>query len=222
MNAKVITGCTRKCRPCGIVVTITHSHWKTKTVTATETEKLVTLACKLFYSISLPHWFGWSEFLHGKAWLYSRPCSCYRAHWKNRGWIVTKIIHRYIWALPFSLCTYKCKFAGAKHPHVPHGMSAALRVTVCSYLWWRTMEIGRNFFHVTHCVCIFPLPSTLSRMSITGCLGSPMMTPVGPALTMSALKNSEFSGMPSSTIVTLKCSRLLPGWKVISKGPLGI
>ena len=60
-------------------------------------------------------------------------------------------------------------------------------------------------------ICICYLLSTLSRISITGCLGSPMMTPVGSALTMSALKNSEFSGMPSSTMVTLKSSLLVPG-----------
>ena len=44
----------------------------------------------------------------------------------------------------------------------------------------------------------------------------------GLARLTSALKNSKFSGMASLTIVTLKSCRLLPGGKVISKGPLGM
>ena len=39
-------------------------------------------------------------------------------------------------------------------------------------------------------------------ISISGCLGLPMMTPFGLALLISALKNSDFSGKVSSTIVT--------------------
>ena len=40
-----------------------------------------------------------------------------------------------------------------------------------------------------------------SWISISGCVGIPMMTPFGLALLTSALKNSGFSGKVSSTIV---------------------
>ena len=77
------------------------------------------------------------------------------------------------------------------------------------------------------CLCVLVLfvtyvPSTVSRISITGCLGSPIMTSAGPALTMSALKNSEFSGMKSSMIFRVYSCRVLPAGKVISKGSLGV
>ena len=38
-------------------------------------------------------------------------------------------------------------------------------------------------------------PSTKSMISIRGSFALPMMTPGGPALTISAMKNSEFSGV---------------------------
>ena len=75
---------------------------------------------------------------------------------------------------------------------------------------------------VTVLIAVCHLPSSVSRISITGCLGSPMMTPAGAALTISALKNSEFSSTASSAIVTLKSCRVLPGGKVMSKVLLGI
>ena len=49
-----------------------------------------------------------------------------------------------------------------------------------------------------------------------------MMTPAGPVLTMSALKNSEFSGMKSSMIFIVYSCRVLPAGKVISNGSLAV
>ena len=62
------------------------------------------------------------------------------------------------------------------------------------------------------------LLSSRSRISIRGCLGFSMViikAASGMARLTSALKNSVFSGRKSSTIVTLKSCRLLPGGKVI-------
>ena len=144
----------------------------------------------------------------------------------------------WICKLPFLLQIIKCNYR--KHPAIRYYTSCAKtgssngrnhckKPLIWCYidrLWPSSHQhYIRTYIVFIHalvlCMCICHSPS-LSRISISGCLGSPMMTPAGPALTMSALKNSEFSGMPLSTIVTLKSSRLLPGWKVISKGPLGI
>ena len=49
-------------------------------------------------------------------------------------------------APPFSLYTYVCiihKSEGEEHPHVPHGMSAALLADVCTYLPLYTMELRK-------------------------------------------------------------------------------